>query len=326
MKTNVKLLLAAALAATLAVPAWARDKITFAHLADPSIEAAMWAINNGKVTSERIDIEATAMEIPALIQATAARSYDVVMTAGMGIPRAVERGLPLRIIASGLRASPAGEGSAIWVPKDSPIRSLEDLKGKKLAVYSLGSSGITLMRIALAEVFGMNVSLQGGDFDFVEMPPPAMPAALATGKVDGATLIHAQAFKAGQDGDFVPIVQTMQALQAETGLQMVSAVLAGYEDKLSARPEDFREFLRMIQDSRAYAIAHPDEVYTAVGKAYDIDPAFFDTWFTKFMDFPGDLLEQDKEALLYMWEAAIRIGALESHPPIDDMLWQPEGN
>ena len=326
MKNKLKLILAAAVATTIALPALAKETITFAHLSDPSIEAAMWAINNGKITSDLIEIDATAMQIPALIQATAARSYDVVMTAGMGIPRAVERGLPLRIIAAGLRASTAGEGSAIWVPKDSPIKKVEDLKGKKVAVYSLGSSGITLMRIALSDVFGMNVSLQGGDFDFVEMPAPAMPAALATGKVDAATLIHSQAFKAGQDGDFVPIVQTMQALQDKSKLQMISAVLAGYDDKLKARPEEFREFLRMIQDSRAYAVSHPDEVYTAVGKAYDVDPAFFETWFTKFMDFPGDLLPQDEKALVYMWDGAIKIGALDSYPELDNMLWKPESN
>ncbi len=326
MKIGLKKVSAAILAMTMAMPAWAKDTITFAHLADPSIEAAMWAINNGKVTSDLIDLEATAMEIPALIQSTSARTYDVVMTAGMGIPRAVERGLPLRIIAAGLRSSTTGEGSAIWTTKDSPIKSVEDLKGKKVAVYSLGSSGITLVRIALADVFGMDVSLQGGDIDFVEMPAPAMPAALATGKVDAATLIHSQAFKAAQDGDFVPTVETMKALQEKSKLQMVSAVLAGYEDKLNANPEAYKEFLRMIQESRAYALSHSDEVYTAVGKAYDVDPAFFDTWFTKFMDFPGDLLPQDIDALTYMWDGAIKIGALESYPAIETMIWTPESN
>ena len=129
MKLSRILATAAVVAGGLFSPASAKETIPFAHLADPSIEAAMWAINNGKVTSDLIEIDATAMEIPALIQATVGRSYDVVMTAGMAIPRAVEKGLPLKIIAAGLRTSEVGEGSAIWVPKDSAITSVEDLKG-----------------------------------------------------------------------------------------------------------------------------------------------------------------------------------------------------
>jgi NitT/TauT family transport system substrate-binding protein len=326
MKNLKSILLAAAAAVGLAGGAAAKDTVSFAYLADPSIEAAMWAINNGKVTSDLIEIESTALEIPALIQATVGQTYDVVMTAGMAVPRAVERGLPLRIIAAGLRTNAAGEGSAIWVPKGSDIASVEDLKGKKLAVYSLGSSGITLVRIALAEVYGIDVSLEGGDIDFVEMPATAMPAALSTGRVDAATLIHAQAFKATQDGDFVPLVQTSQALQDETGLQMISAVLAGYAEKLDANPANYTEFLRMVQDSRAYALANPEEVFGAVGAEFDIDPAFFDTWFNTYMDFPGTFIPQDREALVYLWDKAIEIGALDSYPPLDEMTWQPESN
>lgn len=316
------LMIAATLAAwATASPAQAQETVTFGYLADPSHEAVMWALKNGKVSSDKIEIEATALEIPALIQATAARTYDVIETAAMAIPRARAKGLDLLIMGTGLRYHEAGEGAGIWVKADSDIQSVEDLKGKRLAVYSLGSAGITLVRIALNEVYGMDVALQGGDLEFVEMPAPGMPAALASGNVDAATLIHAQAFQAMETGDFRAIAQTAEDLSGKFGLRMVSAVLAGYGDKLSENPDTYREFQRLLQESMEYARANPDEVFTAVGEEYDVDPAFFEAWFSRFSEFPVVLSEQDEQAIEMLWEKAQGLGLLDGYPPLEEAVW-----
>jgi len=321
LRSLAGLALAAAIGLATATTAFAKETVTFGYLADPSHEAVVWALKNGKVTSDSIAVEATALEIPALIQATAARTYDVIETAAMAIPRARERGLDLRIIGTGLRYHKAGEGAGIWVKADSPIQSVEELKGKRLAVYSLGSAGITLVRIALADVYGLNVALQGGDLQFVEMPAPGMPAALASGGVDAATLIHAQAFKAMQTGEFRPIAQTAQDLSKKFGLRMVSAVLAGYGDKLDADPEKYREFERLLVASLDYALAHQDEVFGAVGKEFDVDPAFFTTWFSSFSEFPVVISDQDEKAIALLWEKAKGLGILKSYPPVSEVIW-----
>ena len=75
-------------ASVLASPAAAQTTVTFGYLADPSHEAVMWALRNGKVKSDTVKIEATPLDISALIQATAARTYDVVQTAAVAVPRA----------------------------------------------------------------------------------------------------------------------------------------------------------------------------------------------------------------------------------------------
>lgn len=160
-----RFIFALALSMFFASGALAKEVIKFGYLSDPSHEAVLWALKNGKVESDLIEVQADALQIPALIQATIAQTYDVVQTAGMAIPRARSKGLDLRIIGTALRYHKAGEGADIWVRKDSPLKSAADLKGKKLAVYSLGSSGITLIRIALANSHGFNVDLEGGDID-----------------------------------------------------------------------------------------------------------------------------------------------------------------
>lgn len=310
--------------ATVALPPMARAKemVTFGYLADPSHEAVMWALRNGKVTSDTIEVTATPLEIPALIQATSARTYDVIQTAAMSIPPARARGLDLQIMGAGLRYHSSGEGSGIWVKKDSPIKTIEDLKGKRLAVYSLGSAGITLVRIALHDVYGLNVSLKGGDVTFVELPAPAMPAALATDKVDAATLIHAQAFNALKTGEFRAIAQTARDLNEKFKVRAVSAVIAGYGDKLKEKPAVYREFQRVLRASMEYARNHPTEVFPIVGKEFNIDPEFFKAWFTRFSDFPAVLSDQDIKAIDILWSKAKELGILKDYPPVEETIWK----
>lgn len=313
---------AALVAAALPPVAQAKEQVTFGYLADPSHEAVMWALRNGKVTSDTIEVVATPLQIPALIQATSARTYDVIQTAAMAIPPARARGLDLQIMGAGLRYHTSGEGAGIWVKKDSPIKTVADLKGKRLAVYSLGSAGITLVRIALHDVYGLNVSLKDGDLSFVELPAPAMPAALATDKVEAATLIHAQAFAAMKSGEFRPIAQTAKDLTDKFGVRMVSAVIAGYGEKLKEKPAVYREFQRVLRASMEYAKSHPDEVFPAVGKQVNIDPEFFKAWFSRFSDFPAVLSAQDVKAIDILWSKSKELGILKDYPPVEETIWK----
>lgn len=313
----------AALAAS-ALPGFAQQAVVkFGYLADPSHEAVMWALKNGKVTSDKVKVEATALDIAALIQATPARTYDVVQTAAVAVPRARERGLDLRIVGTGLRYHPVGGGADIWVKKDSPIKGPSDLKGKKLGVYSIGSAGITLIRIAMADVYGLNMAAKGGDVELVELPAPALPAALATGRIDAATLIHAQAFEAGKTGDFVSIAKTGQDMTNKFGMRMVSAVLAGYGEKLDANPALYKDFLALLRASMTYALKNPKEVFTAVGEQTKTDPAFFEAWFNGFSEFPVDLTQKDIAAIELLWKRSVDLGLLGKLPPMSEAVWRP---
>ena len=179
----------------------------------------------------------------------------------MAIPRARAHGLDLLIMGAGLRYHKSGEGAGIWVKKESPIKSVADLKGKKFGglFARLGRHHAGAHRAA--RCLWLERFAQGWRLEFVEMPAPAMPAALATGKVDAATLIHAQAYKAMQTGEFRPIAQTAQDLTNKFHLRMVSAVIAGYGDKLRAKPDVYREFQRVLRASMEYAKAIPTRCF-----------------------------------------------------------------
>ena len=82
-----------AMTAALTNPLQAKDKITYAHLIDPSLEGLLYAINTGIVKSSTVEVDAKALAIPALIQSTPTKRFDVIMNAVMAIPLAKKRGL-----------------------------------------------------------------------------------------------------------------------------------------------------------------------------------------------------------------------------------------
>lgn len=88
-----------------------------------------------------------------------------------------EEGVPIKIVYLGHR-----DGTALMVHKDSRIYSIEDLRGKTVAVPNRYSNQRLLIFKALRD---RNIPIE--DVKIVEMPPPDMPAALYAKAVDAIT-------------------------------------------------------------------------------------------------------------------------------------------
>jgi len=88
-----------------------------------------------------------------------------------------EQGVPIKIVYLGHR-----DGTAMMVHKDSHIFSIEDLKGKTVAVPNRYSNQRLLLFKAFRER-GLSIK----DVTLVEMPPPDMPVALYSRTVDAIT-------------------------------------------------------------------------------------------------------------------------------------------
>ena len=322
-RTVLKLMAAPALL-TLTRPglAQARDKVTYAYLLDPAYDAVTWAMTNGKVTSDLITVEARGLAIPQLIQATSAKQFDVIMTAVIALPPAAARGLELRIMSTALQQAAAGEGAGVWVKKDSAIQRPQDLKGKALGSYGLRSTGYTQVRLALIHKYGLNAALEGGDLKQLEIQAPNLPAALAAGRIDAATLIHSQAFRALKSGEFRPIAETGRDNIEIYGMRFISALNVAYPERLAQRPDAFREFNRMFRDSVRYALAHRDEVFGAVGAQNNLPPEFFTWWFEKSSDVPATFEESHAQAIMKLYELSREIGMIQNFPDVRTLVWE----
>jgi NitT/TauT family transport system substrate-binding protein len=316
-------LLASAFAALLAAPATAKDTISFAYLLDPAYDAVVWPLTHGKVTSETVDVHVKSLDIPALLQATGAKTYDVIMTAAIGVPQAKSRGLELSIMATALRNhAQGGKGGAIYVKADSPYKTMQDLKGKTLATQSMPSTGTTLMRIGLWKTYGMNVSFDGGDLRWVEVPATAMPGALLTGRIDAASLTHSEAYNASRSKEFRIVASLDDAINKAIGEPAVVAILAGYPEKLAAKPAAYKEFARMVKASADYTRAHVDEVAGALSKETKMDPSFFSDWLNEYTEVPMAVSDNDVKAIQRLWELSKELNIIKEYPSAESMIWK----
>ena len=321
-RRSVIKLIAAPAVLSVARLGYAKEKVTYAYLLDPAYDAVTWAMSNGKVTSDAIDVEARGLAIPQLIQATSAKQYDVIMTAVIAVPPAQAHGLELRVLATALQQAAAGEGAGIWVKSDSPIKDPKELKGKTLGSYALRSTGYTQVRLALIHKYGLNAALEGGDIKQVEIQAPNLPGALASGQIDAATLIHSQAFRAQKSGEFRVIAETGRDNIETFGMRFISALNVSYPERLTQRPDAFKEFDRMFRDSVHYALANRDEVFGAVGKKNNLPPEFFTWWFDKSSDVPGTFTEEHAKIIMKFYELSKEIGMIQNYPDIRTLVWE----
>src|SRR5690554_4454004 len=271
-----------------------KEKITYDYQMDPMYEAALWAMKNGKVSSDKVDVELTALSIPALIQATTTKQYDVIQADVINVQRSADRGLPLIIVSTANRYNPKGEGHNIWVKKDSPYKSMADLKGKKIAVPSVGSSGFNLLRFAVEDRSKVNMKPIGGDFVFVEMPVPQIEAAIAMPAKD---------------------------MYEMWGLQMIPSINVTYPEKLEEKPEAIKELARMMKASADYLQANPNEVYDAVAKEQNINRDFFTALANGYAESPNVLSENDHKAIIKLWDLAYKNGLLKTEPDNEAYFW-----
>lgn len=300
----------------------AKDKVSYAYLVDPVLDGFTYAIKSGKVKSDLIDVELTSLSVPALIQATATKQYDVVMTAAITIPRAAERGLQLRILSIGTRFPKGSRGGDVWVLNNSPYKTLQDLKGKTISVSSLDSTNTTWVRLGLWKKHGVDVRYEGGDFKWVELARGAQTAALSSGKIEAAVLSHSQAILALKSSEYRSLVRTASDAFDVYGVALVAGVNVAYPERLAAKPEVYREFNRMLKASRDYALANVDEVSDAIMKKTSMPATFFKDWIALIGESPATISEGDIKSIEIAWLSSKELGLLKTHPDVRGLVWE----
>ncbi|MCX7828719.1 MAG: NrtA/SsuA/CpmA family ABC transporter substrate-binding protein [Thermanaerothrix sp.] len=165
---------------------------------------------------------------PDQTRAMAAGSVQVAhCLGGTSALLAASEGVDLRIVGVYSRAPRA---FTILVRKDSPIKDVKDLKGRKVA----GPKGTVLHQLLSAALEREGLELE--DVQFLSMGIPEAVAALSTGGVDAALAAGPAVRLASQKG--------ARVLADGRGLVDGITVIAMSERFLKERPEAARAFMR----------------------------------------------------------------------------------
>src|ERR1017187_8445798 len=195
-------------------------------------------------------------DFPTVVSALEAKQ---VMATFMIVPLAMklrEQGVPVRICYLGHR-----DGSEIVVAKNSRIRSLPDLKGKKVAIPSPYSNQNFVIH-KLMEDYGMKPD----DIQFVVLPPPDMPTSLASGAIDGYFVGEPFCAKAELDG-----IGRVLYFARDIWPNFISCALVVHEDLIKEQPEVVRDLVRGIAQSGAWAETHRAEAAKLVAPYFRQD-------------------------------------------------------
>jgi NitT/TauT family transport system substrate-binding protein len=175
------------------------------------------------------------------------------------------KNVPIKVVANGVASTGVSgkDFGGVTVKTASPIKTAKDLAGKKISVNTLKNIGDTTVRESVRKA--------GGDpsgIKFVEMPFPNMPAALDAGQVDAAWVVEPQLSQIlGAGGRVV----AWNYVDAAPNLTVASYFTS---TKLIAdKPDLVKNFTAAMNESLAYADAHPDEVRNIIGTYTKIDPS-----------------------------------------------------
>ena len=192
-------------------------------------------------------------DFPTVVSAMEAKQIQATFMIAPLAMKLREQGVPVKICYLGHR-----DGSEIVVGKKSSIKTLADLKGKKLALPSLFSNQNFVIHKLME-----NAGMKPDDITFVVLPPPDMPTSLASGAIDAYFVGEPFCAKAELDG-----YGRVLYFARDIWPNFISCVLVVHEDLIKSNPDVVRDLVRGIAQSGAWAETHRAEAAKIVAPYY----------------------------------------------------------
>jgi NitT/TauT family transport system substrate-binding protein len=267
-----------------------------------------FARERGYFTEEGLSADLTPMAggaeiLPALIGG----SLDVGTLNVVTHVFAQDQGFRAKAVAGATAQGRGDPVHAILVRADSPIQSARDLEGRTMATNTLNNIDHIMQQVWVRQ--------RGGDprrINFVEVPFPQMPAALAQSRVDAI----------GPTEPFVTVAASQGARVLAYHYKDVNDVtlLAYYgatDDWLNRNADVARRFHRVSQRANTYLYANPDEQRAAAVRLLNMSPDLASK--VAFVE----ILPRIDPALIQWWVDTVRsFDLISSSPNPQDMIYE----
>jgi NitT/TauT family transport system substrate-binding protein len=248
----------------------------------------------------------------AITPAVVSGDFQIGFSNTISLLIAASQDLPVEIISQGVLAGKT-EGRAwadLLVLKDGPIKELQDLEGKTIAVNTLKNICEVTIKASL-EKEGVAVDT----LKFTEVPFPDMNAALEAGRVDGACVVEpfVSQGKAGAARGIDPFyVRTAPDLTVATYFTSTQ-----YAEQ---NPDVIDRFVRAMNRSLTYAQSHQDEVRQVLLDYTEIPPEAAEQ-----ITLPVWRPDLNVPTIELLSKLSEKYGLIEEQPDLDELIRDSRG-
>jgi NitT/TauT family transport system substrate-binding protein len=250
----------------LAGPAAAQVKLKLGDLAQSLNGIAVQAMKEQRLDQKHgINVDyVTYPTLDGLFTAIRGKDVDVGFGGWTAFAQFRGQGIPVTAIYS------VGRGATldVIVPQGSSVKTLADLKGKKVGSYA-GAAGTAtvLFRVLTDKYFGFDPGKTG---HLQYAAPGLLTALIEKGELDAALLFDPLAAKAVASGKFRSVANLGDVYKQQVGEDFLWIVYGTNEDVMKRSPDALTAFNRAWVESVQWVRANP-QIFTAYGRTLGFD-------------------------------------------------------
>lgn len=240
---------------------------------------------------------------PLVNEAVAAGEADLGFMADLPAIIAKSTGLPIEVVSN---VAYGEKGIAVLAKADSPIQSVADLKGKKVA-YATGSYAQHLLALLLSKE-GLSLN----DVQSVNLGAGDQPAALASGEVDAIVIWEQYISQLTSDG-------TAKVIADGTGVKRGNMITYAVSDYANENPQVIEAYIKALNRANEVIKNEPEKAAEAVADDFGVSKELMLKIIPNFT-YSTEFTEDDISEIKNVKDFSLESGIISKDVDIDSFI------
>ncbi|MCW2682189.1 MAG: hypothetical protein JWP33_102 [Blastococcus sp.] len=291
--------------------------VNAAAFQDPVTQALWYGITTGKVTSDEVEVKLNPVTIAQGLSALGTDRYDMLSVSSVAVGKLAAQ-LPLMTLGTNFNEMGEFGGNGMVVPRDSDIKTFEDLRGRTVGVSSLGAANTIQTQLAIEEATGIKLRPSGGDATLVELPVAQLMSALKQGDIDAAYLYFASFYAVKDDPEIRDLGSPLKIFDEEYGFSAPVSLWATTTDLYDEKGDQLHAVFDLLAESKQYYFDHADEINAELAKTGDVDENYV-PWVLEDADIGNPWTAETLEATQEFFDLCQAKGFMDNPPTIESI-------